>query len=132
MPGTSRSLLIDTNAAIARIAQDTDLVQLLEQAPEVFVSSITLGELYYGAEKSAKVESNLAQVDKLAAEGTVLTCDARTARWNGRIAQQLRAKGRPIPQNDMWIAALVLQHNLTLVTRDEHFKQVDCLLLETW
>jgi tRNA(fMet)-specific endonuclease VapC len=50
----------------------------------------------------------------------------------GRIAQQLRRKGRPIPQNDIWIAATALQYDLTLVTRDEHFKQVEGLALETW
>jgi tRNA(fMet)-specific endonuclease VapC len=46
--------------------------------------------------------------------------------------QELRVKGQPIPENDIWVAAIALQHRLTLVTRDEHFKQVDGLAVETW
>jgi tRNA(fMet)-specific endonuclease VapC len=62
----------------------------------------------------------------------LLLCDEQTARQYGRISQQLRKKGRPIPQNDMWIAALALQHGLTLVTRDAHFSHIDGLLLQDW
>jgi tRNA(fMet)-specific endonuclease VapC len=128
----SGTFLLDTNAAIARIGNDPLLVKLLADTDEVFVPSIVLGELYYGAERSGRVQENLAQVEAFAAGRVVLVCDTATARLYGRIAQQLRRKGRPIPQNDIWIAATALQYDLTLVTRDEHFKQVEGLALETW
>lgn len=131
MSGTNRSFLLDTNAVIANLAGDAKLNNLL-QPSTIFIASIVLGELYAGAEKSARVQANIEQIDKIAARGIVLACDQETAWWYGRIMQQLRVKRRPIPQNDIWIAAIALQHDLTLVTRDEHFRQVDGLQIETW
>jgi tRNA(fMet)-specific endonuclease VapC len=54
------------------------------------------------------------------------------ARFYGRVSHQLRVKGRPIPQNDIWIAALAIQHNLTVLTRDSHFAEVDGLATQSW
>ncbi len=129
MPGT---YLPDTNAAIAHRKGDPALVKIIEDADTVFVSSITLGELYFGAFKSGRIEANLADTEQLALSGAVIACDVGTARIYGRIRYQLRAKGHPIPVNDTWIAAIALQHNLTLLTRDEHFNQVDNLPVASW
>lgn len=62
----------------------------------------------------------------------VLLCDNTTARQYARISQQLRQKGRPIPQSDMWIAATALQHSLILLTRDDHFKVIADVQLQGW
>jgi tRNA(fMet)-specific endonuclease VapC len=78
------------------------------------------------------LESNLLDVEILALSGAAIACDIGTARIYGRIRHELRAKGRPIPVNDTWIAAIALQHDLTLLTRDEHFKAVDHLPLQSW
>jgi tRNA(fMet)-specific endonuclease VapC len=128
----SGTFLLDTNAIIARIAGDAAVQALLIQADEVFIPTIALGEMYYGAEHSGRIRDNLAQVERFAAGRTVLVCDAQTARWYGRIRYRLRVKGRPIPDNDLWIAAIALQHSLTIVTRDEHFNEVDGLAVERW
>lgn len=128
----SGTYLLDTNAIIARIANDSALLALLAQADEIFVPVVALGEMYFGAEKSSRVTQNLAQVDSFAAGRRLLTCDPNTARWYGRITQQLRQQGRPIPQNDIWIAAIALQHTLTVVTRDQHFQHIDGLQIAAW
>lgn len=128
----NKRYLLDTNAAIARIANNAQIEQILNDANEIFIASISLGELYYGAEKSSQVAHNLRQVEMFAAGRVVLVCDAQTARYYGRIHHQLRAKGRPIPQNDMWIAAIAMQHDLTLLTRDAHFNEVDGLVVLGW
>lgn len=99
---------------------------------EVFVPAIVLGELYYGAYKSTRVTENLLKIDEFATTGTILVSDKRTAREYGEIKSRLRAKGRPIPENDIWIAAIAKQHVLTLVTRDAHFGEVDGLAVEGW
>lgn len=96
------------------------------------MSSITLGELYYGAYNSGKVASNLQNIRQFAQLVTVLGCDAATGERYGQIKRALRIKGTPIPENDIWIAAVALQHSLTLATRDEHFQKVDGLLVERW
>jgi tRNA(fMet)-specific endonuclease VapC len=97
-----------------------------------FVPSIVLGELYYGADKSARAASNLKQIQDLQLIITVLACDGATADLYGQIKLLLQTKGHPIPENDIWIAAIARQYNLTLGTRDEHFNEVDGLLFEAW
>ena len=92
MPGR---VLLDTNVLGERAVS-----QLLMDA-EVFVSSTVLGELYYGARKSAHAAANLARIEQFAVSVQVLSCDAATARIYGKIRDQLRSKGRPIPENDI-------------------------------
>ena len=128
----SGRILLDTNIVIALFAKEAVVEQRLAEAEEVFVSSIVLGELYYGAQKSARVETNSARVNTFAAGSAVLVCDTAAAQYYGAIKNQLRAKGNPIPENDIWIAATAMQHQLTLVTRDEHFRAVDGLIVEQW
>lgn len=60
------------------------------------------------------------------------SCSATTGNHYGQVKQRLRAKGRPIPENDIWIAATALQYGLTVVTRDGHFNEVEDLLTEAW
>jgi tRNA(fMet)-specific endonuclease VapC len=81
--------------------------------------------LCYGAEKSGRVQVNLAKVDEFVAESTVLGCDAATARRYGDVKNRLRGKGRPLPENDVWIAAMALRYGLVLVSRDAHFREVE-------
>jgi tRNA(fMet)-specific endonuclease VapC len=119
--------LLDTNIIIALFAQDASVLQNLSVAAEVSVPCVVLGELYYGAQKSTRVLENIARLDAVAAGATVLSCDAETARHYGQVKDALRAKGRPVPENDLWIAALAFQHALTLVSRDSHFEQIDGL-----
>ena len=129
MPG---SFLLDTNIAVALLAGDDAVRASLNQSGLIFLSSIVLGELFYGARKSARAASNLAKVEELAAKFVVLTCDVSTARHYGEIRDLLRAKGRPIPENDIWIAAHAQQYELTLVTRDAHFSAVEGITIEVW
>jgi tRNA(fMet)-specific endonuclease VapC len=86
----------------------------------------------YGARKSAKAGANLARIDEFAAAVQILSNDAVTARLYGEIRDRLRLKGRPIPENDIWIAATAVQHGLPLATRDDHFKEVEGLAIENW
>jgi tRNA(fMet)-specific endonuclease VapC len=124
--------LLDTNAVIALNAGDPALLEQLQEADEVFVPAIVLGELYFGAEKSGRAEENRQRVDTLADRWTIHDCDRVTARHYGRIKNQLRTQGQPIPENDIWIAALAKQHDLVLVTRDQHFSHVEGLKTASW
>jgi tRNA(fMet)-specific endonuclease VapC len=56
----------------------------------------------------------------------------RTAKWYGEVKNGLRQKGRPIPENDIWISAMALEYDLILVSRDGHFEKVEQLKLERW
>lgn len=124
--------LLDTNIVIAFFAGDSNIRSQFALADRVAIPSIVLGELYFGAEKSEQVQQNVARADNFARETDVLACDAGTARWYGIITNRLKLKGRPIPDNDIWIAAVALQYDLVLVTRDAHFAEVQDLKLERW
>lgn len=126
----SGSLLLDTNIIIALFAHDEAVQRRLASANEVYVPSIAIGELYYGARKSGRVSANLARIDEFAAKMVVLACDATTAQYYGQVKALLRAKGRPLPENDIWIAATAQQHDLTLLSRDDHFVEVEGLRCE--
>jgi tRNA(fMet)-specific endonuclease VapC len=124
--------LLDSNIVIAFFAGEARVRNSLATAEEVFLPSTAVGELYYGARKSGKPNENLARIDELVLTNVVLACDSETARQYGEIKNALRIKGRPLPENDIWIAALARQHDLTLVTRDTHFEQMEGLSVTTW
>ncbi|EDX78768.1 type II toxin-antitoxin system VapC family toxin [Coleofasciculus chthonoplastes] len=124
--------LLDTNIIIALFADNVAVRNKLIQADEVFIPSIAVGELYYGAKKSGRQKDNLERINELIANSTVLGCDTQTARYYGEVKNKLRLKGRPLPENDIWIAALTLQYNLTLATRDRHFQDIENLLTVAW
>lgn len=127
-----RKFLLDTNAIIALQRNNDDLKQLLSTSTDIFVPVVAIGELYFGAYKSTHVEQNRLRVAQFAEDRVVLDTDVNTADVYGQVKQQLRAKGRPIPENDVWIAALAIQYNLTLVTNDAHFNEVDNLSSQGW
>lgn len=74
----------------------------------------------------------IARVDDFAAASVVLSCTTSTAPWYGIVKNQLRIKGRPIPENDIWIAALARQHDLAVISRDKHFEEVADLEVVVW
>jgi tRNA(fMet)-specific endonuclease VapC len=90
------------------------------------------GELYFGAAKSSRIVANIAKVAAFVAANVLVVCDLGTAVNYGQVKAELESKGRRIPDNDMWIAAVARQHNLTLVTRDAHFQQVVGIPILSW
>jgi len=128
----SGRILADTNILIALFAGDPEIMDRLQKQQEVFLCVPVLGELRYGALASIRVAQNLARLDELARTLLVLDCDRGTAASYAAVKNRLRGKGTPIPENDVWIAALAQQHELTLVTRDSHFDAVEGLSLELW
>jgi len=122
--------LLDTNIIIALFKNDENVRNQMAASPAVFVPAIAVGELYYGARHSSHVEKNMNQVREFAENATVLACEITTAEHYGQIKNDLKMKGHPLPENDVWIAAIAKQHSLTVVTRDQHFKEIDALLWE--
>jgi tRNA(fMet)-specific endonuclease VapC len=117
-------LLFDTNVVIDLIDERPYAQQVVNSARKVFVTATTLGELYYGCERAASAPKCLMQIDRFLANSILLVVDAVTAKNFGIVKHVLRRKGKPIPDNDAWIAAAAIQHGLRLVTRDAHFREV--------
>jgi len=128
----AKSYLLDTNAAIALLNSTPEMEIFLADVDEIYFSSVVLGELYFGTEKSNRVQENRDKVDEVAKLYPVLETDADTAREYGQLAYEQRSKGRKIPYHDTWIAALARQHNLTLLTRVKHFDNVSGIRHESW
>lgn len=124
--------MLDANAIIALQRGDAALKQLLIASTDVFLPVVAIGELYYGAYKSGRVEANRQNIVAFVANRVILHVDTDTADVYGQVKQGLRAKGRPIPENDIWIAALAIQYDLTLVTDDSRFAEVDNLRWQSW
>lgn len=81
----------------------------------------------FGAAKSGRPSENAERIERFAAGRAIVTCDLKVAREYGRLKQRLREKGRPLPENDIWIAATAKLYRMILVTRDRHFQDVEDL-----
>lgn len=128
----SGKYLLDTNVAIAFFAGDLSVQEKVRDAEYIVAVPPVIGELCFGAQKSNRVTENLDKIDLLVQQSIVFPCDLETAQLYGIIKERLRRRGRPIPNNDIWIAAIALQHDLVLVTRDAHFDEVESLQTERW
>ena len=104
IPASGRFLL-DTNIIIALLEGDEAVLSNLDQAQEVFVSAVALGELFFGAAKSGRPTENIAKIERFASGRAIVVCDLEVAREYGGLKQRLKEKGRLIPENDIWIVA---------------------------
>jgi tRNA(fMet)-specific endonuclease VapC len=116
-------LALDTNRYTDLCRGNVSIVETVERADEVWLPFIVLGELRAGFAVGGQGPRNEAVLRRfLMKPGVgVLYGDEQTTHHYGTIYRQLRKQGTPIPINDMWIAALVLQHSLVLCARDTHF-----------
>jgi tRNA(fMet)-specific endonuclease VapC len=128
----SGSRLLDTNIVVAFLTGDSEVKERLDAVPEILIPMIVLGELYYGAVNSGRPRQNVAELETFAGACVMLGLDAETAWIYGSMKAELRRSGKPIPENDLWIAACARRHDVVLVTRDRHFSQLGGLATEVW
>ncbi len=124
--------LLDTSIIVPFLNGDPVIKEKITQLEEVYLPVIALGELYYGAFNSSKKTYNLEKIEGFKNEIFILDCDEFTSKLYGEIKKGLKDKGRPIPENDIWISAIAIQFGLTLATRDNHFNSVEGLSVEKW
>lgn len=116
--------IIDSNIVIGLFRNDQSAINALKEISTVYMPVIVLGELFYGANVSDQTALRVNQIQDFQKKVRLLPCDEKTAEMYGKIKSQLKKAGTPIPENDIWIAALAKQHRLTLLTNDKHFHQV--------
>ena len=116
-------LALDTNSYSDLCRDDPAVLEAVESADEVWLPFVVLAELRAGFSFGSKPAQNEAILRRflLQSRVRVLFPDEQTTHHYANIYRQLRRQGTLIPANDIWIAALVLQHSLTLCTRDAHF-----------
>jgi tRNA(fMet)-specific endonuclease VapC len=125
-----RHLLLDTNVLAAFFAGDPETVEAFQRANSLAVNTVVLGELLAGFTMGTRAGENRRLLARFLANPRVdlLPLGPDTAEHYAGVFSQLRRKGRPIPSNDMWVAASALQHGLVLFTRDAHFGEIEGLL----
>jgi tRNA(fMet)-specific endonuclease VapC len=116
-------IAIDTSRYSDAVRGDSRVVEILRTAERILVPLPVLAELRYGFLYGSKPPENERRLLRFinSPRVEVLLPDEQTAHEYARVALQLRRQGSPIPINDVWIAALVIQHGLTLYARDKHF-----------
>lgn len=128
--------LLDTNICIYIINQrPAEVLERFKQlsVEQVALSTITWGELYFGAYKSERLQHNLRNMQTLTGLLEVLPLPIAAAEHYGKVRAQLQREGLPIGGNDLWIAAHALASKLTLVTHNtKEFERIEHLQLENW
>ncbi len=127
--------LLDTNIVIYTIKNRPAEIRetFIRHEGQMAISSVTWGELVFGAEHSSQVERNLADIEGLAARLEILPFDFKAATHFGQIRAELYRKGLPIGPYDMMIAAQARSQGLILVSNNtREFERVSALRLENW
>jgi len=117
-------VILDTNAVSSLLAGDPALGDLLAAHPRHHLPVLVIGEYLFGLVRSRHRERLGLLFAALIRESRVLVVDQVTAEVYSQVREELRTRGRPIPENDVWIAALALQHEQSVVSRDDHFDSV--------
>ena len=120
------NIALDTNAYSDFMRGDGERVQIIRAARSIAIPIIVLGELRAGLAAGNQESTNSANLQRFLASPrvSVLLPDEQTAHHYAQLYLQLRNKGASIPTNDLWIAALAVQHHVVLCTSDRHFRQV--------
>ena len=127
------AVALDTNAYSDAKLGLPDAVAIVRSVDVIGVPVVVLGEILAGFLAGKRGRTNREELDRFlrTPRVRVLTADADTADRYAEIWRALRARGRPIPTNDLWIAALAIQHGFRLFTRDAHFTEVVGLRIVT-
>ncbi len=121
------NLLLDTNAYVGFCSGEPQIVEAVKNAVKIYFPFIVIGELRAGFECGSKKKYNEKLLDDFLNEECVeiIYPDNLTLKQYSLIFKELRIKGKPIPTNDIWIAALAIQNNMILITKDAHFNELD-------
>ena len=117
-------MIVDTNALSAAADGDSSVIAILSRADQMVIPVIALGEYRYGIALSRNRASYESWLTGLVQDCLVLDITEPTTQYYAEIVLELKRKGKPIPTNDLWIAALCRQHSLPLLSRDRHFDLV--------
>ena len=126
-----RRILVDTNAYAAFKRGDMQTRDVFRHAPEIALNATVMGELLAGFSSGSHAARNRRELAEFLASPRVrqLAVDAETAEYYAVLFSGLRKKGRPVPTNDLWIAASALQHGYAVFSFDTHFGEMESLIV---
>jgi predicted nucleic acid-binding protein len=124
--------MLDTNALSAWADADAALLRVLPKDRLWHLPVVALGEFLFGIRRSRERAKLERWIEEVKATSALAAIDADTAVHYADIREELRAAATPIPENDIWIAALCRQHRLAVASRDGHFDKVRGLKRVAW
>lgn len=127
-------ILLDTSAYSAILRGDMRIARVMQEADEIAINVIVLGELKAGFRKGRHRERNERELAEFLASprARVLGLDEETADRYAVILDSLRSAGNPIPTNDVWIAATAMQHGFRILTTDQHFRKIPQIVADAF
>lgn len=125
-------ILMDTSAYSAFLRGNTQIKQILQKADEIYLNPIIIGELLAGFSfgKKEKQNRSILQDFLLSSRVNIIDIDVETTERYAVIYRHLRLSGKPIPANDLWIAASAMQYGLKVITLDRHFLEISQIITE--
>jgi tRNA(fMet)-specific endonuclease VapC len=127
-----RRAVIDTNVYVAFKRNYQSVINIIRRLDFIGIDITVMAELYTGFRGGTKEVKNRNELELFLNNPRVhiLNHEPETAEFYALIFHDLKKHGTPIPTNDIWIAAIAMQHGLALLTLDEHFSKIDGLLIE--
>lgn len=125
-------MILDTNALSAYLDSTPEAVEIVSEADELAIPVIVAGEFVFGIAQSRHRETYERSFRRMLERCAILDIGIETARHYAAIRLELKAAGKPIPSNDVWIAALSRQYSMAVMSRDSHFDCVGGLRRRTW
>jgi tRNA(fMet)-specific endonuclease VapC len=122
---------LDSNAYIDAVG-GSPVLETIDQADAIYLPAIVVGEILFGALNSGRPADNLRTATQFINNCAILPVDAAVAMQYARLRLTLKQAGKPLPENDLWIAATCIVHDVPLLTRDEHFRAIPELRQQDW
>jgi tRNA(fMet)-specific endonuclease VapC len=123
-----KKIVLDTNTVIDLLKGTPKVVSELEKFDVFYLTTTICGELLFGAKNSGKKAENESKYRKFIEKCLILNIDFEISDEYSNIRLNLKKKGKPIPENDIWIAATCIVNNLALISRDTDFENVEGLI----
>ena len=125
-------MILDTNAVSAIADDERAAVRLFRDSASIELPAIVLGEYRFGIAQSRRRKEYEKWLGELIAAARVLPVDEETTSHYAEVRLELKKAGKPIPSNDLWVAAMCRQHQLALMSQDGHFDAVQGLKRVGW
>jgi tRNA(fMet)-specific endonuclease VapC len=126
----TKGIAIDTNIAIDILNGNKEIALLCFSFYPIYLPVIVCGELIFGAMNSTKIGANLNKYLDFINDCQILNTTTNVSMEYAKIRKKLKLEGHPIPENDIWIAAICKSFEISLVTKDKHYQYIDELTIK--
>lgn len=125
-------IALDTNIVVDFLNGNENITKKIIEYQKIYIPITVLGELLYGVKNSSKKNENLNKLQSFISKCFILNSNSLVADEYSNIRKELKDKGKPIPENDIWIAAICKNYDISIASRDKHFENITNLKLEVW